>query len=116
MEVLDEADEPVIVREDTGAEVEHPAVTETAEQPAEDVYVPDYDGRLQIATWNMALARGFDPTVDLRLQAASEAAAQMPSDVVCLQEVWTQEDLDVVKSVLWSNWHDVHFSFEQDEP
>ena len=67
MEVLDEADEPVIVREDTGAEVEHPAVTETAEQPAEDVYVPDYDGRLQIATWNMALARGFDPTVDLRL-------------------------------------------------
>ena len=64
----------------------------------------------------MALARGFDPTVDLRLQAASEAAAQMPSDVVCLQEVWTQEDLDVVKSVLWSNWHDVHFSFEQDEP
>ena len=45
----------------------------------------------------MGLARGFDPTVDLRLQAASEAAAQMPSDVVCLQEVWTQEDLDVVK-------------------
>jgi hypothetical protein len=31
MEVLDEADEPVIVREDTGAVVEHPAVTEPVE-------------------------------------------------------------------------------------
>ena len=38
----------------------------------------------------MALARGFDPTVDLRIPLAAEAAAQMPSDIVCLQEVWTK--------------------------
>ena len=32
----------------------------------------------------MGLARGFDPTVDLRLSLAAEAAAKMPADVVCL--------------------------------
>ena len=115
VEVYDEKHQPHVVREDNGAVVE-PTVVQPVEQPVEDVYVPDYDGKLQIATWNVALARGFDPTVDLRLKSVSEAAAQMPADVVCLQEVWTQQDLDEVKSMLWSTWHDVHFSFEQDEP
>ena len=94
VEVVDEYDEPVIVREDSG-EVVPPTVVEHVSEPEpveeeEYVYVPDYDGRLQIATWNMGLARGFDPTVDLRLPLAAEAAAKMPADVVCLQEVWTQ--------------------------
>ena len=74
VEVYDEKHQPHVVREDNGAVVE-PTVVQPVEQPVEDVYVPDYDGKLQIATWNVALARGFDPTVDLRLKSVSEAAA-----------------------------------------
>ena len=49
-----------------------------------DVYIPDYDGRLQIGTFNTHLARGYVGDVDTRLLAAVDAAANMPADVVCL--------------------------------
>lgn len=86
----DEVELPAVVNheEDYGdyapePEQPEPVVHEEVEDE-KPVYVPDYDGRLQIATYNMALDRVNDPTAEERLEAAAIAAVQMPGDVVCL--------------------------------
>ena len=61
------------------------------------------------------MARGYVPDVDIRLEAVTAAAANMPGDVICLQEVWTKEDIDYVVANLWSKWHDVYYSYEQED-
>ena len=73
-------EEPAVVQEPVYQPVEEPQPV--YEKP--DVYVPEYDGRLQVATYNAGLARGYDPTVEARLQATISAAANMPADIVCL--------------------------------
>ena len=55
----------------------------------------------------MHMARGYDPTVEERREAITSAGANMPADVVCLQEVWNKDDIDYVVANLWSKWHDV---------
>jgi endonuclease/exonuclease/phosphatase family metal-dependent hydrolase len=45
---------------------------------------------------NVGLAGAFIPFESERRVAVSQAIAQMPSDIVCLQEVWREEDKDLI--------------------
>ncbi|MGM0575836.1 MAG: endonuclease/exonuclease/phosphatase family protein [Myxococcota bacterium] len=49
-----------------------------------------------VTTWNVGLARGFVDYADQRLPHVVDTAAAMDADVLCLQEVWTQEDIDAI--------------------
>lgn len=51
---------------------------------------------LRVDTFNVGLAGAFVPNEAARRPAVIAAMANLPSDVVCLQEVWTQEDKDAV--------------------
>lgn len=50
------------------------------------------EGGLQFATYNAGLAHGAVPFADERVAPIAAELAQSPADVVCLQEVWTDED------------------------
>lgn len=49
-----------------------------------------------VDTFNVALAGAFIPFETERRGAVAAAVAAMPSDIVCLQEVWRQEDKDAI--------------------
>lgn len=49
-------------------------------------------GGLMFATYNAGLAHGAVPFADERVEPIVEELAQSPADVLCLQEVWTDED------------------------
>ncbi len=51
-------------------------------------------GGAMFATYNAGLAHGAVPFADERLQPIIDELAQSPADVVCLQEVWTDDDAE----------------------
>ncbi len=51
-----------------------------------------------IDTFNVALAGSFIPFETERRQPIADAIADATSDVLCLQEVWTQEDKELIQS------------------
>ncbi len=52
--------------------------------------------RLRVATWNVGLAPGDIALADERLKPAAKAIAELDVDLVCLQEVWRQDDWDSI--------------------
>src|SRR5262245_56122168 len=50
-------------------------------------------GPATIVTWNLGLAPGFVDFAAERAQLGAEAVAGLDADVVCLQEVWQEEDV-----------------------
>jgi len=57
-----------------------------------------------IDTFNVALAGAFIPYEAERRQPLAEAIAGMDSDVVCLQEVWTQADKELIRDMAVGNF------------
>lgn len=51
---------------------------------------------LRVATWNTGLAPGDIALADDRLQPAAEAISMLDVSLVCLQEVWRQDDWDAI--------------------
>lgn len=51
---------------------------------------------LTVETFNVGLAGAFIPNEAERIRAVPAAVAAMPSDIVCLQEAWRQEDKDAI--------------------
>ena len=49
-----------------------------------------------LATYNTGLAVNFVPYAEERRDAVAEAVAGLDADVVCLQEVWQDEDIDAI--------------------
>ena len=49
-----------------------------------------------VDSFNVGLAGAFIPFESQRRTAIGAAIAQMPSDIVCLQEVWREEDKDAI--------------------
>lgn len=76
-------------------------------------------GEANLVTYNMGLARGFVSYADERVDAATEAMAEVDADAVCLQEIWLRQDgeykwqTDYIDTVLaatakqypYSYWH-----------
>lgn len=55
---------------------------------------------LRVETWNVGLAHGFVDHAEARAPAIWEAVAGSDADVVCLQEVWTDEDREAALETL----------------
>lgn len=52
--------------------------------------------KVSIVTYNIGLATGFVDYAPQRTPIVVELVSNLDADVVCLQEVWTQEDIDLV--------------------
>ncbi len=61
-----------------------------------DEAAPPAVTELRVDTFNVGLAGAFVPNEAARRPAVIAAMADLPSDVVCLQEVWTQADKDAL--------------------
>ncbi len=55
-------------------------------------------------TYNLGLAHGFVPLAKERLPYLADALATFPTDVLCLQEVWTEEDRQIITEALQSSF------------
>jgi len=51
-----------------------------------------------LVTFNVALAGAFIPYEQQRREALGEAIAAIDADIVCLEEVWTQADKDMIRA------------------
>jgi endonuclease/exonuclease/phosphatase family metal-dependent hydrolase len=64
-----------------------------------------------VATYNAGLATGFVEYADERMPLIGPAVAALDADVVCLEEVWTQEQVDAVlaatKAAFPYSYHEV---------
>jgi len=82
-----------------------------ADQPADggasDVQEAGWDAPYSVVTWNVGLAYGYVPYAEERRAAVLEALGELDDHVVCLQEVWTVEDREAVRSVLESSGYTV---------
>jgi endonuclease/exonuclease/phosphatase family metal-dependent hydrolase len=68
------------------------------------------------ASFNVGLARGFVPYAEDRLAPLGEAIHDDNSDVICLQEVWSQEDIDALLAATEHAWpHNYYFKTASDE-
>ncbi|HJK90033.1 MAG TPA: endonuclease/exonuclease/phosphatase family protein [Polyangiaceae bacterium LLY-WYZ-15_(1-7)] len=72
---------------------------------------------MQVDTFNVALAGAFIPYEAERRQPIIDALAASDSDVVCLQEVWRQEDKDLIEAGVAGTFpHAVSFTHGLDTP
>lgn len=66
-----------------------------------------------IDAFNVALAGAFIPYEDERRQPIADAIASHDADVLCLQEVWTQTDKELIRDAAAENYPHAAF-FEND--
>ena len=66
-----------------------------------------------VETFNLALAGAFIPFEEERRQPLAEAIASNDADILCLQEVWTQADKDMIAAAAETNFPHVA-QFEND--
>lgn len=70
-----------------------------------------------IDTFNVALAGAFIPYEAQRRQPLVDAIAEMDSDLVCLQEVWTQADKELIRDAAIASFpYSVLFEDDVDTP
>jgi endonuclease/exonuclease/phosphatase family metal-dependent hydrolase len=62
-----------------------------------------------VASFNAGLATGFVPGADSRLPAIADALAAVDADVVCLQEVWTPEQVAAIEAAVGDAFPHRHF-------
>lgn len=55
-------------------------------------------------TYNLGLAHGFVPLAKERLPHLANTLATFPTDVLCLQEVWTEQDRQFITEALQSSF------------
>ncbi|MEM8610157.1 MAG: endonuclease/exonuclease/phosphatase family protein, partial [Myxococcota bacterium] len=60
-----------------------------------------------VETFNLALAGSFIPFEEERRQPLAEAIAAAEADILCLQEVWTQADKDMIVEAAADNYPNV---------
>lgn len=70
-----------------------------------------------IETFNLALAGAFIPFEQARRQPLADAIAVAEADILCLQEVWTQADKEMIRDAAATNFpHSVIFQDDLDTP
>ncbi|MEM7435810.1 MAG: endonuclease/exonuclease/phosphatase family protein [Myxococcota bacterium] len=70
-----------------------------------------------VETFNLALAGAFIPFEDERRGPLANAIAEAEADILCLQEVWTQADKDMIASAASDNYpHIAQFEDNLDTP
>ncbi len=72
--------------------------------------------KVTLTTYNVGLAAGFVPYAADRLAPVAEALTQDPSDVLCLQEVWTDDEIDAIEAATSDSFpHSYVFKTENTE-
>ena len=70
-----------------------------------------------VDSFNVALAGSFIPYEAERRQPIADAIAAHDADVLCLQEVWTQEDKELIRDTAAENYpHSAFFENDLDTP
>lgn len=70
-----------------------------------------------VDSFNVALAGSFIPFEAERRQPIADAIAAHDADVLCLQEVWTQEDKELIRDAAAENYpHSAFFENDLDTP
>ena len=59
---------------------------------------------LTITTWNLGLAHSYVRYATQRIPHIIEALKNHDTDVLCVQELWNQEDIDTIKNALKDNY------------
>lgn len=81
----------------------------------EEIDEPAPEG-ITLATFNVGLARGFVPYAADRVAPVGESINAYSGDVICLQEVWFQEEIDAVLAATSGQWpHSYYLKTESDE-
>lgn len=62
------------------------------------------DEGLRAGTYNLGLAPGFVPFTEERAPLTIEAVADLPLDVLCVQEVWRAEDVAALRAATAEKW------------
>lgn len=70
--------------------------------------------KVSIVTYNIGLATGFVDYAPQRTPIVVDLVANLDADVVCLQEVWTQEDIDLVIDGAKDAFPHSHYVFLED--
>ncbi len=74
-------------------------------------------GGVAVETYNVALAGAFVPFEAERRAPLAEAIANLDADIVCLQEVWTQADKEMIRDAAASRFpHVVIIADDLDTP
>jgi endonuclease/exonuclease/phosphatase family metal-dependent hydrolase len=63
---------------------------------------------LKVTTYNAGLALNFVPYTNERLVVNEALLADYDSDVICLQEVWLEEQVDAIKQVLQGTYPEIY--------
>lgn len=63
---------------------------------------------LKVTSYNMGLALNFVPYTNERLVVNEELVADYDSDVICFQEVWLQDQVDVIKQALAGSYQHIY--------
>ncbi len=69
---------------------------DTADDDTGDDDTTPTEEQLRFTTYNMGLAHGYVPYATERLPELEEALQGLDADVLCLQEVWADEDIESV--------------------
>ena len=73
--------------------------------------------KVKIETYNVALAGAFIPYEAERRPAVIDGVANGDADIICLQEVWEQEDKDAIIAAAAANYpYSVSFTHDLDTP
>jgi endonuclease/exonuclease/phosphatase family metal-dependent hydrolase len=71
---------------------------------------------LTVATYNAGLAPGYVPYTDERRDQTIDAIATLDADVVCLQEVWLQDDIDAIATAATAGaYAEVFYDFTEED-
>lgn len=71
---------------------------------------------LTVASFNAGLALGFVPGAESRTPLVAEALAGMDADVICLQEVWTPDQVAAIEAAVADVYPHRHFPAAQQSP
>ena len=85
---------------------------ETASEGGDGTEVPE---GLRVATYNAGLADQFVSYATERQAPIAEALSGIEVDVLCLQEVWTQEAIDALVEATGETFPHVHYEFTEED-
>jgi endonuclease/exonuclease/phosphatase family metal-dependent hydrolase len=63
---------------------------------------------IRVVSWNVGLAHGYVPLGAARQPHVIAALDTIDADVICLQELWTEEDREAARSALESRGYNTH--------